>query len=88
MDINQLLKFNIFVLETQEEQRHTHLAELLMEIWAPKKTNNSIITWTNWLTRVMDQAWSQILVMDQAWSQIALQVFHRFLGGNSKCYRN
>lgn len=37
MDINQLLKFNIFVLETQEEQRHTHLAELLMEIWAPKK---------------------------------------------------
>lgn len=37
MDINQLLKFNIFVLETQEKQRHTHLAELLMEIWAPKK---------------------------------------------------
>lgn len=37
MDINQLLKSNIFVLETQEKQRHTHLAELLMEIWAPKK---------------------------------------------------
>lgn len=24
MDINQLLRFNIFVLETQEKQRHTH----------------------------------------------------------------
>lgn len=77
MDINQLSKFNIFVLETREKQRHTPGRTDDGNL-SSKETENSIITWTKWPT----------LVMDQAWSQIPLQAFHRFLGGNSKCYRN
>lgn len=76
MDINQLLKFNIFVLETQEKQRDTSGRTDDGNL-SSKETDNSIITWTKWLT----------FVMEQAWSQIPLQAFHRFLGGNSKCYR-